>query len=299
MSQAVIDQLRELFRDDPNLPTLPDHVRRILDLLKDEDVSFSALAEEVKKDPALALRIVRLANSAAYGQTREVASLERAFSVIGMDQLSAVLAGVVTVGRCEEFVGDDRFDWNQFWGHATATGFIASRIAERLGENFQGAEFLGGLLHDLGYLALARFGKVRFRAAVREAAERNGFLAGGLHQRFGVTVEEAGDVLAEASSLAAETREIIRYHRDPAAAPGAVRPLVAAVSLGNELAHLAGMTFFRGSAEVEVVVTRLPAWELLCRAHPRMAQWDVERLVFELEREYEASQAFVRETRQG
>jgi hypothetical protein len=59
------------------------------------------------------------------------------------------------------------------------------------------------------------------------------------------------------------------------------------------------MTFFRGAVEVEVVIERLPAWEILQGRAPAMAEWDVARLVFELEREYQASQDFVREARAG
>ncbi len=293
MAESVAGQLRDLFQQDPNLPTLPDHVRRIMALIADEDVSFAALAEEVRKDPALALRIVRLANSAAYQQAQEVTSLERAFAVIGMEQLASVLAGVAAVERCQQFVGDPRFDWGRFWGHSSGTAFIAGSLAQRLGLDFRGEEFLAGLLHDIGYLALARLGKIRFRTAVRRAAEQHGFLARELEALFGISVDEAGDILAEVSHLAPGTRAVVRHHREPAGAPAELRPLVAVVSLANQMAHLAGMTFFRGTADVEIVVTELPAWRILSAGHPEMARWDVARLVFELEREHEATQEFV------
>ncbi len=298
MSPSVADQLRAVFEQDPNLPTLPDHVRRIMALIGDEDVSFQELAQEVKKDPALALRVLRLANSAAYHQTTEITSLERAFAVIGMHQLAAVLSGVATMGRCEKFLDDPRFEWARFWEHSSGTAFIACSLAERLGLEFEGAEFLAGLLHDIGYLALARFGRVRFRTAVRRAAEQNGFLARELETLFGISVDDAGLVLAEVSQLADSIQLVIRHHRDPVQAPPEARPLVCVVSLANQMAHLCGLTFFRGTADVEVVIEELPAWQLLAERHPQMAQWDVARLVFELEREYQATQDFVRNTQE-
>ncbi|MBE0618252.1 MAG: HDOD domain-containing protein, partial [Proteobacteria bacterium] len=249
------------------------------------------------QDPSLALRVVRLANSAAYGQSREVNSLQRAFAVIGLGQLSAVLAGIASVDRCERFVNDPDFDWGAFWGHCSGTAFIASSLAGRLGLRFQGAEFLGGLLHDVGYLALAKFDPARFRAAMRFSIEKHGFLSQAVESVFGVGTPEAGEMLAEASSLAPEVRLVIRHHRAPEAVPAGSRALVGTVSLANALAHLAGMTFGRGTADVEVVVRDLPAWRLLEGMKPAMAEWDVARLVFELEREYVASQGFVTEVR--
>jgi HD-like signal output (HDOD) protein len=297
MSVDVAAKLRAAFASDPNLPTLPDHVRRILDLLADPEVPLPALAQEVEKDPALALRIVRLANSAAYGLAQEVNSLQRAVAVIGLGELAGVLAGVVSVGRCERFLDDPEFNWRDFWAHSSGTAFIASSLTRRLGLSFRGAEFLAGLLHDIGYLALAKFGSFRFRKAVAEASERHGFLAHVLERRFGIATHDAGAILAEVSGVPGDVLAVIRFHHAPQQAPEAQRVLVGAVSLANELAHLAGMTFCRGTADVEVVVTELPAWRMLQEACPVMEQWDVARLVFELEREHAASQGFVREVR--
>jgi hypothetical protein len=109
--------------------------------------------------------------------------------------------------------------------------------------------------------------------------------------------DEAGGVLADVSLLAPELGEVIRYVHDPLAAPESQRELVSIVSLANEFAHLTGMTFFRGTADTEVVVTGLPAWQLLSRSYPKMSGWDVARLGFELEKESRASESFMRVSR--
>jgi HD-like signal output (HDOD) protein len=242
----------------------------------------------------LTLRVVRLANSAAYGASRHVSSLDRALAIVGLTQFRAIVAGFASVDGCERFLGDSPFDWKEFWGHCTGTAFIARTLAERLGFAFAGAEFLAGLLHDIGYLAVAKAYPTAFAEAVREAAGQHGFLAQGLQRRLGVGTETAGAILAQVCQLAPETQEVILHVHDPAQAPKTARPVAALVSLANELAHLAGLTFFRGTAEVEVVIPELPAWKLLREARPQMAAWDLERLVFDLEREHAASQDFVR-----
>ena len=285
--------LRKLFEKDPNLPSFPDHTRRLLELLKIEDTPLADIAREVEKDPVLALRLVRLANSPAYGLRRDVNSLERALTVVGIGQISAVVASFASVDSCERFLRDPRFVWKDFWAHCCGTAFIAKALAERLGLFLRGAEFLAGLLHDLGYLALAKVDPALFSDAVTEAADHKGFLARGLNTRFGLTVEAAGEILADVSHLAPETIEVVRHLHDPSRAPEPDRVLVSVVSLGNELAHLAGLTFFRGTAEVEVVISELPAWKELSARKPEIGSWDIARLVFELERENAASEAFV------
>jgi len=291
------ENLRKLLQNDPNLPTFPDHIRKILALLAQGDTPLNDIGREIEKDPVLALRLVRLSNSAAYGQTREVNSLARALAVVGLGQVKTVVAGFASVDVCERFLGDSRFDWREFWAHCGAAAFIARSLAERLDLRLEGAEFLGGLLHDIGYLALAKADAKRFREAADEAVERHGFFADGLSRRFGVDLVTAGDVLAEVSQLANETRQIILHVHDPNGAPEDLRPLVSVVSLANEFAHLSGFTFFRGSAEVEIVVHKLPSWRILTALRPEMGGWDLTRLLFDLEREQAASQDFVRVSR--
>lgn len=287
-------QLKRLFQQDPNLPTFPEHIRRIFQLLAQEGTAVPDIARELEKDPVLTLRVLRLANSAAYGQTREVNSLDRALAVLGLSQLGAVLGGFASVDGCERFLGDSRFDWKEFWAHCSGTAFIARTLAGRLGLALRGEEFLGGLLHDIGYLALAKAFPSSFVEAVQVASQQNGYLSRSLHERFGLPVEAAGDILAEASKLAPSTREVIRHLHAPDQAPANSRALVAVVSLANELAHLYGLTFFRGTAEMEVVLTSLPAWKVLVGLEPETAQWDLARLVLEIEREQAASQDFIR-----
>jgi len=298
MAPSVKIQMAAFFRSDPNLPALPDSVARVLELLQDEDVHFHDLAAAVEKDPAMALAVLRLANSAAYSQPREVTTLNRAFAVIGLRQVPSLLAGFASVGGCESFLDDPSFHWDDFWRHCSGTAFIASSLARRLDLRLDGTEFLGGLLHDLGYLGLAKFDSAAFSDCVAEAQERKRFLPEVLESRFGVGEPEAGYLLANASGLGPEILTTIRHKADPAAAPPDTRPLVALVSLASQLAHLIGLTFCRGASDMELVLEAHPAWLVLQEGFPKMDQWDVARLVFELEREYETSEVFVKEARQ-
>lgn len=299
MSDMTLVSLRQALERDPNLPTLPEHVQKLLQLVADEEVPIPVLAREIQKDPALTLKLLRLANSALYGQSREVTSLERAFSVIGTSDVPAMIAGMASVNGCERFVGDPHFRWKDFWAHCSGTAFIAASLARRIGTKQLDAGFLGGLLHDVGYLALTKLDRTKFAAAVQDAVKKHGFLPRFLQERFGVSPEDAGGVLAEVSRLPADMQQVIRFVHDPAAAPKEARELVSLVSLANELAHLFGLTFFRGTADSEVVLTALPAWRLLSSAHPEMVGWDLARFGLELEKEGQASESFLRASQAG
>ncbi|MDF1553460.1 MAG: HDOD domain-containing protein [Deferrisomatales bacterium] len=299
MAPSTAEQLSATFRRDPALPSLPESVSRVLALVRDEEVHFRELAAEVQKNPAMTLAVLRLANSAAYAAPQEVNNLQRAFAVIGLRQIPSLLAGFASVGRCENFLKDPAFHWDEFWRHCSGTAFIAVSLARRLGLQRGGGEFLAGLLHDIGYLGLAKFDPRAFGDCVEECQQRGKFLPDILKARFGVGEPEAGALLAEASNLDSHILASIRHKPDPAAAPPEERTLVATVALASQLAHLIGLTFCRGAADVELLLEQHPAWQVLRQRFPQMDQWDVARLVFELEREYATSEVFVNEARRS
>ena len=78
-----------------NLPPLPGSVFRILELLRDENVTTAALAKAVGYDPLLSARLLRLANSSYYSQQNDITTLQNAIDTIGMKALyDAIMVGV-------------------------------------------------------------------------------------------------------------------------------------------------------------------------------------------------------------
>src|ERR1700744_6311943 len=84
----TVDEIVDFVED---LPPMPNVVTRALRLIDDVNSSTDALAEVIKLDPALALPIVRSANSVSMGQQQEVTSLESAILVVGLGQIKAML----------------------------------------------------------------------------------------------------------------------------------------------------------------------------------------------------------------
>jgi HD-like signal output (HDOD) protein len=162
---------------------------------------------------------MRMANSAIYGQSRHVNSLERALAVIGLRQVPPLLAGMASLQACEQFVSDGSFRWADFGEHCSGTAFIAASLAGRLGMDFRGSEFLGGLLHDIGYLALAKCNRGGFTPAVQAAEEKHGFLADQLERRFRIRLELAGEVLGRVSELSGDILAIIGHRNAPLPPP--------------------------------------------------------------------------------
>ena len=59
----------------PTLPSPPIVAMHILALARDPDIEIEELVNVISTDPALASKILRMANSPLYGQQKEVESL--------------------------------------------------------------------------------------------------------------------------------------------------------------------------------------------------------------------------------
>ena len=138
-----------------NLPPLPGSVFRILELLRDVNVSNSALATAVGYDPLLAARLLRLANSTFYSRQNNVTTIHRAIDTIGTKALyDAVMLGVAANTFSKEIEGSAT--GRAVWEHSLAVALLARELTDisqmRGGEN----AFICGLLHDIGKLILLK-----------------------------------------------------------------------------------------------------------------------------------------------
>ena len=67
-----------------NLPSPPGVAQQIILLANDPDVEITAIANILSKDPGLAAKMLRIANSALYARRRRSENLRQALTVLGL-----------------------------------------------------------------------------------------------------------------------------------------------------------------------------------------------------------------------
>jgi HD-like signal output (HDOD) protein len=135
------------------LPSLPQLVSELQAAMQQEDIDTHALAERITLDAALAVRILRLANSSFYGVSSKVVTVQQAVCILGVHAIRTLVTACSIMGSFapEREAG---FDLVGFWRHATATGVCARVLAPYVQLNAEHA-FIAGLLHDIGSLVIA------------------------------------------------------------------------------------------------------------------------------------------------
>lgn len=216
------------------LPPLPEAVTAMLRALDNHNASIDECAELLRRDQALAARLLRLANSAFYGVPGRVASVHDAINLIGLRSLRSL---VTTAGLTLQFDGHHSadFDLPVFWRHTVATAFAARAMAAQRGLDEELA-YTAGLLHDVGRLALAAHFP-RAYAAVLRAARESG--QGGCrleHAVMDTDHAEVGAAVALHWHLPVGVVEVIAQHHTPPAHSPACS-LVDVVHVADALSH--------------------------------------------------------------
>ena len=130
------------------LPSLPVVAIKILEMLKDDEFSVDKLSGIISTDPALAARILRMANSALYAHIPHVDSIGRAVVLLGARTLKNMALSFVIIG---ELKGDDPkgFDYEYFWKKSVTAAVAAEMLSQAVNKRSDDT-YVSALLMNIG-----------------------------------------------------------------------------------------------------------------------------------------------------
>lgn len=141
--------------------TLPADLRvlsKLNEMLEDPNSELDEVAALLRRDVALAARIVRISNSASFGAGRCVASIEGAVNVVGFGEILK-LVGTATAGRMSESALQCYdISANLLRDNMLYAAFAAEALARPAGIDPRVA-YSAGLLRGVGLMVLDRAGR--------------------------------------------------------------------------------------------------------------------------------------------
>jgi len=205
---------------------------RVMQAADDPNIDSTQLATIIELDPFLALRVLRLANTAYYGLQQHVSVVKAAVTVIGFSAVRSIAAmAAIGIGHTEIPPG--------FLAHSAKVAVGAAQCARIFGEP-AGDAFSGGLLHDIGEALLFRTDPVMWSAGQMSPNARAFEGAA-----FGMDHTTAGHLVMQAWRLPESLLGAVGRHHDPVAIlPPLARSIAVAeaVILGDgELARSFGI----------------------------------------------------------
>jgi len=209
--------LHKFINDIDALPTLPHvylEVRAALEQV--EETSTEKVAAAIAQDPAMAAKILQIANSAFFGQRRQIETVQRALFVLGMNMVETLVLStyVFQILNSEEL---DNFNSANLWQHSMCCGAVARALAEEKGADKETREkvMIAGILHDLGKLALAKYAAKRYAQIIDLAHQRQVLISEVEQELIDTDHAAVGGYIADWWNLPETIVDAIRCHEKP------------------------------------------------------------------------------------
>lgn len=233
-------KIKQLTEKILGLPTLPTVVSKMIDLVDNPRTSTTSLAGLISTDQALTARMLKMANSAYYGFSREIYTVNNAIVVMGYNAVKEMGLSLSVFDVFKDTSNFRHFDVAQYWQHSIGCGVAAKMIAIRFCPKHASEAFVAGLLHDIGKIVINQYLHDDFVKIMNRVADNHENMDIVEIEILGTHHGEIGGWLADRWRLPITMSDAIKNHHFPWKSKQAPL-LVAIVNLANYLCHSTGV----------------------------------------------------------
>lgn len=227
--QSMQDKIGEL-------PLLPQVLVKILQLDPASDNYFEEFGKLTKEDPAFAVRVIALANSAASAPAVPVASIRDALTRMGAESIRSLVASLAV----QRVFMPSAPNEVRLWQHSVFAAFAAAQVAEIASSlDVDPAEaYLVGLLHDIGRFVMFEHAAPNLLKVDESNWHTPEELVEADIQVYNFTHSELGYLACRHWKLPDSIADIIRQHHsnlDRKILPGSIDAAVLCVQVADRL----------------------------------------------------------------
>lgn len=253
-------EIQNLVNNATNLISLPEISLRVNELANDPEATAADMGKVISQDPALVVRMLKIANSAYYGLSTEVDTIARAIAILGTNKIRDL---VLSTSASQAFDGipNDLITMQDFWHHSLYCGLLAQILAKKSKKANSESIFIAGLLHDIGQLLMFNQLPEKSHEAILLLMEGTEDLETYEAERhiFGFDHTQVGAELIKSWKLSPVLLECVQFHHEPQNAK--TFPAEAAlINIANAVAVMAD--FDSMSEDDEIPKINPISWEL-------------------------------------
>ncbi len=229
------------------LPSFPQAVLKLLEMIGDEDVALKDVARVIESDPGIAAKVLGIVNAAGFGLQRKITTLSDALVFLGVDEIRKLAIGMTVFQGLFATSTTRRFDRIHFWRHSLSVAVLAMELAKTLQLPKPEEAYVAGLLHDVGKIFLDLQGHRDYGEFLRDAGASQDALVERERRTLGLGHDEVGAYFCSLWGLPDSIILPVRYHhqRFPTEAlPRDQVSLIAIVALSNFICWTQGVGSF-------------------------------------------------------
>ena len=219
----------ELIAKVPNLPAPSPSVARLLALLARPDADNDDMIKIVQQDGVMSAKLLGLCNSASYGFSDPVGSIEQAVLMLGHSEIHRLVMSVGFGGAISPAMHGYAMAEGELWRHSLLTAYVSVAVIA-VGRNADidpAIAYTAGLVHDIGKTVITHALDAATQSAMRELIERKeSSLVEAERLILGTDHAEVGACLLKKWGLPEVLVESVAHHHEPVVKP---RPQLSAI----------------------------------------------------------------------
>lgn len=216
----MITNIDELLNKANNLPQNFHVAVKTAKLLDNLNVDIHELSRTISSDQALVTQLLKLCNSAQYGFSKKIASVNDAIARLGFKTLKSIVFAIVTKGSFNRKIEGYDLQKGELWKNSISCAVYAKYLAELTGYKDPELAFTVGLLRDIGKLIIHQYVKEKSNQIISMVdSEKITFLEAE-ERVLGYNHSQIGAKIASKWNFPKVIEEAIEFHHGPENARG-------------------------------------------------------------------------------
>ena len=242
MHEQIKQRLENIISNLTQLPSLPDVVSRVINMVNDPNVDFKLVADEISKDQSLTANILKLCNSAYFSKGKEIVSVDRAIVTLGLKEVKDIVVLVTCRNVLDRPILGYDLAAGEMWLHNLTVAILSKKIAtDRKRKDIADIVFTGGIIHDVGKTVLALYVANTFKDIMKTTVENSISFIDAEKEVMGFNHQDIGIKILEKWKFPEALKAIVGFHHSPENCQKEFYTPVSVVHIANIITLMAGV----------------------------------------------------------
>ena len=227
-----------------DIKSFPQFVLETMRKLNDPESNAADVAKSLSRDEGLVLRILKLANSAAYGMTRNISNISEAIALLGYKSVSNIILAATVYSAMDKGLSGYALDRGELWKHSLMVAYTSRHLAKLTEKVSTEDAYVGGLLHDIGKVILNDYVRFGYGIIVKMVEEKHIPFTEAEWKVLGFDHAMIGEILVSKWDMPESYRVAVAYHHKPNELPEdkkQYQPILDIVTLANTICLMLGI----------------------------------------------------------
>jgi len=194
------------------LPELFHVAVRVAKMLDDLNVDVNQLSRIISLDQALTTQLLKLCNSAQYGFSRKIVTVNDAVSKLGFKTIKSLVFVAISHGILNRQVKGYDLDKGEMWRNSISCAVYSRYLAKMTNYKDPEIAFTAGLLRDIGKLMIHEYVGINYNNIVNTINSQGIAFSKAEEQVLGFNHCQIGSAVANKWNLPPVLVDSIRYH---------------------------------------------------------------------------------------